>query len=190
MEPGTVITKRFLICPSCKTGEFSIDHIKAGYGFGPWSCNRSECDAQVSGMIGPDMAVSVTVTRRDEPRGFALLQLGNLLLVLKEDYGRVRNWDFFYHSHQCPSNLMKQVYKVYDADGQVDPHGRLRYIAGIDDTLDNRDALDAVCDLKSLLDLFQTTGIPTKTEWSEENEGMIPFVAQSRKATKKKKVKA
>lgn len=184
---STVITKRFILCPACGKSEHGIEHLvpnaqKYGfYGFGPWSCDADDCDAMFAGRVQSDGTVTdVVITRREKPRGLALLKFRDLYLVLEERYGRVTSdhADFFYHSHQCPTNLLRKVHDVFAEDGSCDPHGRLRFIANIDDTPEAREALGNVDSASALFEVFDTSGEEPETEWPERDGGMLPFIAE------------
>jgi hypothetical protein len=191
MVIATVHTKRFIRCPSCNKHEFAVEHLFAPRlpgGFGPWSCDQEDCDAVISGRVFSDQTVEIDVTVRDKPRGLALLRFGHLYLVLEEKYGRVEadHADFFYHSYQCPTNLLHKVEEVFDPAHGRDPHGQLRYVAGIEDNKETRARMDACGTLAELLALFDTDGELAGTEWPQRDAGVLPMIAQwQREAAKK-----
>lgn len=186
-----IISKRFIKCPKCNSYEFQVEHLFAPRlpgTFGPWSCNDDECDAVISGRVFSDQTIEITVTTRERPRGLALLRFGHLFLVVEEPYCRVErdHADFFYHSHQCPTNLLRRVEKVYDPAHGHDPHGQLRFIANIVDGEETRSQLDQCATLAEVLALFNTDGTPPPTEWPERDAGVLPMIAEWRREADKK----
>lgn len=170
-------TRRFIVCPRCGDDSIRVCHLEPGRTFGPWHCHGADCSAVFSGRIAEDGSVDAEM--RDEPktRGYALLRFRDLLLVVDEKYGRVENPDFFYHSHQCPVSLLGRVEAVFDAEGG-DPHGVLRYVAGIDASEHVDKTIEDGCSLQELLALFKTDGQPAPTEWPEKNRGMLNWIAE------------
>lgn len=184
MTKAEIITKRFIRCPKCQKHEFQVEHLFAPRlpgSFGPWPCDQDDCDAIIAGRVYSDQTIEITVTAREKSRGLALLRLGHLFLVLEEKYGRIENPDFFYHSHQCPTNLMRRVEEVFDPAHGRDPHGQLRYVAAIDDTQAARDRLDECGTLAEVLTLFKTDGQPAPSEWPQEDTGVLPMIAEWRR---------
>jgi hypothetical protein len=186
-----IITKRFVVCPSCENYNHEIEHLfdaSQSRQFGPWSCQTEDCMTVVSGTIQPDGTVDLQTEVKQKKNGFALLKLRDLYLVRKEPYGRVEpnHADYFYHSHQCPTNLLHHVVEVYGPSGECDQHGMIRYVAGIDDTPETRAALDANPSLRKVFELFGTDGELPPTDWPSEDEGVIPFVAELRREDLKK----
>lgn len=183
-----IVTKRFVVCPGCSKHHHSIEHL---FGeafkrtFGGWRCETDDCLTEVSGTVYPDGRIEVqSKTVENRRRGLALLKLRDLYLVRREKYGRIKpeRADYFYHSHQCPTNLLHDVVEVYGPSGDRDPHGLIRYVAGIDDTPETRAALhdhDGVTpSLRQVMEMFGTDGEPIATDWPEANGGVIPMIAE------------
>src|ERR1700704_6287388 len=107
-----IVSRRFVVCPGCGDDRhFDVEHLFDGTErrFGPWSCRGEDCLVDISGTVHPDGTIEVEAkVNPARRRGFALLKLRDLYLVRKESYGRVapENADYFYHSHQCPTNLL------------------------------------------------------------------------------------
>lgn len=176
MKP-TIITHRYVQCPGCGEHEFRIDHLTAPAEFGPWRCDEYGCCTEISGTIAADGQVEIE-HHRAAPSGLALLKLGDLYLVVDEaSHIEDEYADYFYHSHQCPLNLMRSVVAVFDATGP-DPHGQLRLIANIESSPEARERLEHVSSLAGLFGLFATDGQPASSSWPEENGGMLPQVAE------------
>ena len=89
--------------------------------------------------------------------------------------------DFLFHSHQCTENLLRSTVAVFDPAQGSDPHAVLRYVAQIADTPLNREVLEGG-DLSALLRAFDTDGEPPPSQWPEENHGMLPGLAEERRA--------
>ena len=177
-----IVTKRFVACPTCKQYEHSVEHLftNADRTFGPWQCRTDDCRTEIWGTAHADGSISIRTTEA-KPRGFALCKLRDLYLVLKEPYGRVENPDYFYHSHQCPTNLMRNVIEVIGPSGERDTHGMIRYVASIDDTPETREKLSgdkSALSRRQLFELFATDGEPIATDWPEADEGVIPMIAE------------
>lgn len=188
--PATFETVRYLMCPACGSRMSSIDHLSVGQTFGPWSCGALECRASVMGTVTADGADIVVERQSDQHQPqFALLKFRDLYLVLLDKYG-VDRPDYFYHSHQCPTNLMAKVEHVFDAEGS-DPHGVMRFVAHVPWSKDSADSLKAMGSLAELFAFFRTDGEPAPTDWPEENAGVLPFIAEARREyTKKRSPKA
>lgn len=184
-----LVMKRFVLCPACEKHEHSVEHLfELGERrhFGPWSCETDDCYTTVRGTCFPNGEVDVVFEDSPKKRGFALCKLRDLYLVVREPYGRIGNPDFFYHSHQCPTNLLSRVTEVFGPSGEPDVHGMIRYVAGIDDTPETRKVLHAgdgsACpSLRMVMELFKTDGEPIETDWPEGNEGVLPFIAEARR---------
>ena len=142
---ATVITKRFVVCPECGESEFSVDHVIGDIDrrLGPWRCDNQSCLTQVFMWPRADGTLDIEV-QKTEPNGYALCKLRDLYLVLREPYGRIEadHADYFYHSHQCPTNLLRHLVAVYSPSGQPDQHGMIRFVANIEDTEEARDIID------------------------------------------------
>lgn len=192
-----IVTRRYVVCPGCGANhEFCVEHLfddiaKHGYksrDFGPWYCHNEECDAVISGVVNADGTVEIKHAKREHPNGLALLKLGDLWLVVDELFHGLGDPDFFYHSHQCPANLLRRVRAVFGEEfgegGKRDPHGRLRYVASIEATKEARDKLDNADGLEELFSLFGTDGTPPESAWPEANAGLIPLIAQWRREAK------
>lgn len=187
-----IVTRRYVRCPreGCH-GEWGVEHLLSdetpgGRSWGPWSCNEDDCDVVISGKLTA-RGVELTVTKREEPRGLALLKFGDLWLVVDEKWGRIErdHADFFYHSHQCPTNLLHKVRDVFDGDGS-DPHGRLRYVASIEASPEAQKRVEDAHSLAELFAIFDTDGVPPDSEWPEKDRGMLPIIAQwQREAAKR-----
>lgn len=162
-------TRTYVPCPRCDVGEFNIQHLldaKKSFVIGPWVCDNRHCDAAVTLRVSAEGEVDVVEVRESEmPRALVLLRFGDLYLVTRGYTSDGDQWDYLYHSHQCPTNLLRHVYAVFDQTGE-DPHGRLRYVAEILDTPDNLARLEKQThDLKTLFEMFGTGGEPRKGRW-------------------------
>lgn len=188
-----IVTKRFVVCPGCDEYHHSVEHLFGRSDvqtFGGWMCKTDDCMTEVSGTVYPDGTIDVQSKFVRRRRGFALLKLRDLYFVTKEKFGRVENVDYFYHSHQCPVNLLRDVVEVYGPSGEHDPHGVIRYVAGIDDTPETRaslkDRFGLAPSLRQVMELFGTDGEPVPTDWPEEDGGVIPAIAAWRREDAKK----
>lgn len=193
-----IIKKRFIVCPGCNAHDHSVEHLfdgterPNGRSFGPWSCGGADCLTKISGTVHPDGTISVELSVSPKRRGFALLKLRDLYLVRRERYGRIEpdHADYFYHSHQCSTNLLQDVVEVYGPSGEHDSHGLIRYVAGIDDTPETRAALKdrfgCAPSLRDVMKLFGTDGEPIATDWPEADGGLIPMIAEWRREEAKK----
>lgn len=188
--PATFETVRYLVCPACGSRMSSIDHLKIGQTFGPWSCGALECRASIRGTVTADGADIVVELQGDEHRPqFAMLKFRDLYLVLLDKYGTT-NPDYFYHSHQCPTNLLREVEHVFDAEGS-DPHGTMRFVARVPWSKESGETLESMGGIAELFAFFKTDGQPAPTEWTEENAGVLPFIVDARREdTKKRSPKA
>jgi hypothetical protein len=113
-----------------------------------------------------------------------LLKLGDLFLVVEKYTYTPDGADFLFHSHQCPSNILHNVLAVVDPEHGSDPHGRIRFVSGIEDTPEARAALGfddrggvGHVTLAQTLGLFGTDGQPTPSSWPERDNGVIPWLA-------------
>lgn len=185
-----IVTKRFVVCPGCREYHHPVEHLFDGTErmFWSWNCGTEDCSTEISGAVHPDGTIDVkSEVKEKRQRGFALLKLRDLYLVREEKYGRILpdRADYFYHSHQCPTNLMRDVVDVYGPSGDRDPHGLIRYVAGIDDTPETRAALRDPS-LRKTMELFGTDGEPIATGWPESDGGLIPWIAAIKREDAKK----
>lgn len=163
-------TVRFLSCPNCGERMSSIDHLEIGREFGPWNCPNLGCNTRIVGSMqinGPD----IEVRPKDRAPTFVLLKFRDLYLVVDEPIG-TENPDYFYHSHQCPQNILGHLEGVFSEKG-CDPHGTIRFVAQIPWSEKMKKWLDEVDSLEELFLLFKTDGTPPPTEWPEENGGVM-----------------
>lgn len=180
MKP-TIATRRYIVCPGCGQGEFQIEHLLdtgRPTDFGPWRCDREDCCTEIEGCITADGDIEIE-HRKTAASGIALLKLGDLYLVVDEPAGRIEDEyvDYFYHSHQCPLNLLREVSDVFYGTGR-DPHGVLRFVANIEASPNVRQRLEQAGSLAELFRLFGTDGQPAASAWPEEDGGMLPQVAE------------
>jgi hypothetical protein len=156
--------------------------------FGPWQCDNCQYEFRGTVLYSPgNIYDPCVVTITDvHPWGkvpkLSLLRLRDLYLVV-DGYGDYRPeeqdrlwYDFLFHSHQCPTNILRSVVEVYDKDG-FDPHGIMRFVAALDDTKENRKMLDEAGTSEALFQLFQTDGQDALTMWPEKDKGVIPWIA-------------
>jgi hypothetical protein len=187
-------TVRFIKCPKCGADRLgSIDRLKPGTSFGPWSCQDLKCRFAIVGTVTEDGAdIEPAKTNEDPHRAprLTLLQFRDLYFVHLNRYGGDPEVnDFFYHSHQCPTNLLRDIVDVFNVDGS-DPHGVMRYVADIPWSQETEDSLDGQT-LETLFALFKTDGQPAPTEWPEDDRGMLPWIAElQRRAAQRKAAKA
>ncbi len=178
--------RTFIVCPGCGVGEHDITRQIAAVhdngdpgAFGWWLCPIDECGTEIQGTAFSDG--SADIEHRDNgrgPQGLALMTMGGRYFVIKQKYGRVQNPDYFYHSHQCPTNLLRNVTDVFDPEHGKDPHGILRYVASIDRNAETARGLEDASSLAELLSLFKTDGQPAESQWwPEQDGGMLDFVA-------------
>lgn len=187
---ATFETARYLVCPACGNRMSSIDHIGIGRTFGPWQCGHVGCGATVSGTVTEDGA-DITIGRVENEPQFALLKFRDVYFVMLDKYGgKEDSADYFYHSHQCPTNLLGSVEHVFDAEGS-DPHGMMRFVAQVPWSKDSAENLEHMGSLAELFAFFRTDGQPATTKWPEENAGVLPFIVEARRDdTKKRSPKA
>lgn len=199
MMKAETVRPVFIVCTNCAKGEHRVQHLYetskergTEVSFGPWQCEKCGHEFKGNVLYAPgsmhDPCV-VTITDvypwKKVPK-LSLLRLRDLYVVV-DSYGdyqpeeKDRLWyDFLFHSHQCPTNIMRSAMEVFDKDGR-DPHGILRFVAALDDTEENRKKLDEAGTREDLFKLFQTDGQDALTEWPEENKGVIPWIAEMRR---------
>lgn len=187
-----ITTKRFVTCPGCKKYLHCVDHLFDGteHSFKGWPCRGEGCRTAISGTVHADGTITRSM-RDTRPHSFLLLKLRDLYLVSKEmlEYDAADDTDdYFYHSHQCPTNLLGDVVAVYGPCGEPDQHGMIRYVARIEDTSETRKIFEGggSLSLRLLLDLFGTDGEPIASNYPEANEGLIPWLAEMRREEAKK----
>ena len=114
-----------------------------------------------------------------------LLKLGDLYVVVDGYRYESDDADYLFHSHQCPMNLLRATVAVFDPERGHDPHGRLRFVAGIDDTPEARALLGedkrgnnaSVTSFAGVLQLFGTDGHPPDSMWLDRDGGVIPWLS-------------
>ncbi len=141
------------------------------------SCSDDGCRTEIRGTVAVDGSIEIEHRER-KPAGLALLTMGGRYFVLTQYYRiEEENADYFYHSRQCPTNLLSQVINVFDPEHGEDPHGILRYVSSIEFTLEVDKALNDAASLTELFALFHTDGQPAPSVWPESEGGMHPLVA-------------
>lgn len=199
-------SKLYLVCPACGDDDMCVQHYvddalagkwpdRESLTFGPWPCHNRDCDRALQGRVTRDgRVIDLEAVPKGHTSGYALLKLGDLYLVVDEmqgddlDEGR----DYYYHSHSCPVNFLRRVEEVFDVRGR-DPHGRLRYVASIPGTPENRKAIaddngnGTVGSLEGLFALFKTDGQPAPTDWPEDEGGVLPFIVEARREYEKER---
>lgn len=182
-------TKRFLPCPNCGQHDFLVEHVIDDFvrDLGPWECRSCHYDVRFTAGNG-------TITNvRSEPSGdtrmLSLVRLRDLYLVVGS-YSKGKDegsdwYDYLFHSHQCPINLLNNVEEIYDAAEGMDPHGICRFVAAIPDTEENQTKLDQTGTLQQLFLLFDTDGTDAPTRWPENERGLIPGLAKLQDAYRK-----
>jgi hypothetical protein len=180
MSRVEVVARRYVLCPTCGKGEFTVEHlfsVDRDRRAGPWYCDNAECRMGFMVAVSQGGDVDLTPYERGDLPGLGLLKFRDLYLVVEEKHGayvgdRAGSADYMYHSHQCPTNLLANVEAIYDASGS-DPHGLMRHVASILDTPATRARLEEAGSLAELFALFSTDGKPAPTNWPEENRGVI-----------------
>jgi len=171
-----------IACEACGGHFGSIDHLKLGSPFGPWSCRNTDCNQEVRGTVTADGA-DVTFSTRERKGRLYLVRIGDVYFVLRNQYSSATpsdHDDYFIHSHQCPTNLIQDAIAVFDVDGS-DPHGIFRLVSSIPFTHEAEDVLCEMSDLASLFAFFKTDGTPLPTAWPEEDKGVLNFIAQAQR---------
>lgn len=179
-----ILTKRFIRCPHCGGGEFTVEHLfnpeDVERLFGPWHCHK--CNYEFFGATKQDGTVEITKLKPSASQPMlCLLRFRDLYLVVNR-YARPKQddredwYDYLFHSHQCPGNILRSVEEVYDPAEGRDPHGQIRFIAAVPDVGQN---IGKECNtLEELFRYFRTDGAEAPTNWPVEQRGLIPFVAE------------
>jgi len=185
-----VITKQFILCPYCGKSEHCIQHLlikKESPSWGPWLCR--ECNHEFSFQFKDGEIFITKVEKRKAIPMLSLLKFRDLYVVV-ERFSKIEDkedwYDYLFHSHQCPTNIMGDVIEVFDKD-EVDPHGLFRFIAALEDTEYNRSKLEEVFKKEDLFELFETDGSEAPTAWPEEDKGVLSFIAEARYKKEKDK---
>lgn len=184
-------TKRYLPCPNCGEHDFLVEHLidDRVRDLGPWSCRV--CNYGLRFTAGEGRIENVRTEPPKNTRMLSLLRFRDLYLVVdsytrSDDQGA--DWyDYLFHSHQCPTNILNHVQEVYDPAEGLDPHGICRFVAAIPDTEENQKRLDDAGSLQQLFLLFDTDGQDAPTRWPEEERGLIPDLAKLQDAYRKTK---
>lgn len=182
--------KQYFLCPECGETEFSVDHLierKSKTTFGPWHCKNLKCSKVIKGTVNGDN-IDVVTEDCDRYPTLSLLKLRGMYLIVShqvigEENGVIDNWDFFFHSHQCPYNLFHSVVAVFDHEDS-DPHGVMRFVSSIRNTSEISKELDEVSRTTDLLELFKTDGIPLKSEWPILDKGVLDWIAEMKREAK------
>jgi len=183
MKPKT-ITKQYILCPQCEKSEHSVQHLLDLSGdrtFGPWQCR--ECKHEFHGKIESGDIEITKIVEIKTRQMLSLLKFRDIYVVVDfysdHENDRVDWYDYLFHSHQCPTNIMGHIQEVFDKD-EKDPHGLFRFVAAIEDNELNRDNLEDVFKLEELFKFFDTDGSEAFTRWPQENKGVLEFIARER----------
>lgn len=128
--------KRYISCPHCGGSKHEISHLKTGEDFGPWYCRERDCWYGFEGRVTPTGAVVTMLERRAIPTKVTLRTSEPITLVVQglrfENMPGMTGGDdhcaFFYEENTCPINVLQQVIRVVDEDGDADPHGIFTYV--------------------------------------------------------------
>lgn len=196
-----IVNRRYIKCPTCGEThevehlfEMIEDYKHTAYAttsarFGPWYCDdREKCNTKMSGYVHDDGTVSVDVIPRPSNishKALVLFKLRDLYVVVDgytcDENGDIENWDFLFHSHQCPTNIFSRLQKIFDSEHD-DPHGILRFMASIRATDENIKEFDeSINTVPDLLKFFNSDGFPKDSDWPEENKGVLGWLAQLKK---------
>lgn len=190
MQQAIIHTERFINCPHCGKGKHPIEHLFQDTlrSFGPWWCH--ECNHEFSGEIVNGTVEITSVVESDHETVVCLFRFRDLYLVVK-GHTRQKNYDhdwydYLFHSHHCPGNILQGVRAVFCPDDGDDPHGVIRFIAAIpDEGQFNHQTGKDPTDLEGLFRLFGTDGTDAPTNWPEHQRGLLPFIAQLQDAHRK-----
>lgn len=192
MTKGKIKTKRFLLCPNCGGSEHQVEHLFSecrNGSFGPWGCD--ECDHAFRGEYDPDGKIRITGVEKEEGRKvLCLLRFRDLYVVAGpyREHGDAGWYDYFFHSHQCPTNIMHQAEAVFDAAEGDDPHGVFRFVTSIPyDKEEHRILFFNGMSLEVLLRTFGTDGQDAPTDWPEDERGLLPGIAKLQDAYAKER---
>ncbi len=183
MKPKTLV-KQYILCPQCEKGEHCVQHLldlAVDRSFGPWRCYK--CKHEFYGEI-KDGDVEITKIEKFKTRQMlSLLKFRDIYVVVdfySDHEDDKPDWyDYLFHSHQCPTNIMGHIQEVFDKD-ERDPHGLFRFVAAVEDTESNREDLEEVFQLGDLFKFFNTDGKEAYTAWPQENKGVLEFIAKER----------
>ena len=184
-----IVTKRFITCPRCQNATWPVDHLTPGATWGPWSCPDNNCTAAVKGIVCDDWTIDVEVS--DKPEMVLALFLFRGLYLVVSGYSSVNgpsHYDFLFHSHQCPENMLSSTIAVFDPETGIDPHGVLRFVAAVPDSEALRDRIGAGHQqngdetLAKLFVEFSTDGVPPPSDWPERDGGMLNWLAEAQRA--------
>lgn len=168
-----IVTKRFVLCPRCNTSSWPIDHLTPGGTWGPWPCSDRNCTASIKGSVGADGSLDIEVS--DKPDMALALFLFRGLYLVVAGYSASKEYDFLFHSHQCPENMLRSTIAVFDPETGIDPHGVLRFVAAVPDSEALRDWIGTGCQNgdespAKLFAKFSTDGVPPPSKWPERNQ--------------------
>ena len=125
---------RYIYCPRCGGGQHEISHLEVGCDFGPWYCDERACGYAFTGVVTtrgadvqmlPNRIVRTTVTLR-ATRPFTLIVRG--MRFEGREQGSEGHDEYFYNEHTCPTNLLDDIVRFIDEDGDTDPHGIFEYV--------------------------------------------------------------
>lgn len=120
--------------------------------------------------------LDVVPSRMEERRPMAVLMrldtvaYGPLYIVVKSQYigtkdGKLADHaDYYFHSGTCPINYLRDIQRVA-IDGDHDPHGLFKLVAGREWTPAVEEALNQGLNAEGLKELFETDGEPLPSDW-------------------------
>ncbi len=184
-----VKTKRFISCPNCGEGEHTVEHLfndPWSRTAGPWSCDFCNHEFCLTPLEGGQIKITDLKEKENDPQVVCLFRLGNLYVVSGPyRVGPDDEYDYFFHSHQCPSNIFRNTRAVYAPDYGEDPHGVFRFVASIPLSEIEDDRFGGGDTLESLFRTFKTDGRDAPTQWPEADHGVIPWVAEMQRQHEK-----
>lgn len=133
-------TQTYLHCPHCGENGHRVDHLPRPASFGPWYCDS--CGGSFRGRVLADESIDVELLDdmkvetldllclppQEKPvyfviRGMGFRKLGELTAL--------SNKGFFYESHSCPTNWLRDIERLVIEDDD-DPHGLLLHVRSIE----------------------------------------------------------
>lgn len=125
-------SERYIRCPGCGKSEHQVSHLPLGTETA-WYCDDCGVRFRLRVISADCVNCEVIPVESKEKRLVTLRSAGPVTLLVEgmvllpndDEEGHER---FFYDEHTCPTNYMRKVVKVIDAEGDEDPHGVFAFV--------------------------------------------------------------
>lgn len=136
MQKATVITKPYVLCPTCKEGEFAVGHLIGREEDGDtWTWLCDSCGAGILFKLESGIFYCEPNPLQWKKKCVVLLRLRqhrSVYAVVQDNIYHFApdggNKQSFYDEHTCPTNFLRNIEYLVEGN-DTDPHGIFEFMA-------------------------------------------------------------